>query len=74
MPGAAVFVWEGNRGNRAELPPNPLNPGAIRATLRDPDGFGHIGWMIRLSGVFGAVVRVPPPGLLNVVFPWGSGE
>ncbi|MCK1717675.1 hypothetical protein [Bradyrhizobium sp. 141] len=51
-----------------------MKPMTFRATLRDPDGFGHIGWMIRLSGVFGAVVRVPPPGLLNVVFPWGSGE
>jgi hypothetical protein len=51
-----------------------LNPGAIRATLRDPDSFGHIGWMIRLSGVFGAVARVPPPGVLKFVFPWGSGE
>jgi len=51
-----------------------LKLGAIQATLRDPDGFGHIGWMIRLSGVFGAVVRVPPPGLLKFVFPWGSGE
>src|SRR5258708_38514809 len=27
---------------------------AFRATLRDPDGFGHIGWLIWLSGVFGA--------------------
>jgi len=47
---------------------------AFRATLRDPDGFGHIGWMIRLFGVFDAVARVPPPGFSNVVFPWGSGE
>ena len=71
---AAVFVRTVNRGNRAELTPDPLNPGAIRATLRDPDGFGHIGWMIRLFGVFDAVARVPPPGFSNVVFPWGSGE
>ncbi|MGY8633059.1 hypothetical protein RAD15_11345 [Bradyrhizobium sp. 14AA] len=43
--------------------------------MRDPDGFGHIGWMIRLSGVFGAVARVPLPGFSNVgVSPWGSGE
>jgi hypothetical protein len=40
-----------------------LNPGAIRATLRDPGSFGHIGWMIRLFGVFGAVARVTPPGV-----------
>jgi hypothetical protein len=51
-----------------------LNPGAIRATLRDPDGFDHIGWMIRLFGVFSAVARVPQPGLSNAVFSWGSGE
>ncbi|QQO19056.1 hypothetical protein JJB98_03570 [Bradyrhizobium diazoefficiens] len=51
-----------------------MNPEAIRATLRDPDGFGHIGWTIRPSGVFGAVARVPPPGFLDVVFPLGSGE
>jgi hypothetical protein len=43
--------------NRGELPSNPLNPKAIRATLRDPDGFGHIGRMIRLFGVFGAAAR-----------------
>ncbi len=48
-----------------------INPGAIRATLRDPDGFGHIGWMIRLSGVFGAAARFPPPGFFHL---WGSGE
>jgi hypothetical protein len=48
-----------------------LNPGAIRATLRDADGFGHIGWMIRLSGVFGAAARFPPPGFFHL---WGSGE
>jgi hypothetical protein len=42
--------------------------------LRDPEGFGHIDWMTRLSGIFGAVARVPPPGGLNVMFPWGSGE
>ncbi|WP_210191507.1 hypothetical protein, partial [Bradyrhizobium guangdongense] len=54
--------------------PDPLNPGAIRATLRGPDSFGHIGWMIRLSGVFGAVARVPPPGLLNAVFSLGIGR
>ena len=54
--------------------PNPLKRMAFRATLRDPDGFGHIGWMIRLSGVFGAVARVPPSGFSNVVFSWGSGE
>lgn len=47
---------------------------AFRATLRDPDGFGHIDWMIRSFGVFGAVARVPPPGSLNDVFSWGSGE
>jgi hypothetical protein len=50
-----------------------LNPWAIRATLRDPDGFGHIGWMIRLSGVFGAVARFRPSGF-SIAFPsWGSG-
>jgi hypothetical protein len=43
--------------NRGELPRNPLKPMAFRATLRDPEGFGHIGWMIRLLGVFGAVAR-----------------
>jgi hypothetical protein len=42
----------------------------FRATLRDPGGFGHIRWMIRLSGVF-AVVRVPPPGFSNAVFTLG---
>jgi len=49
----------------------------FRATLRDPDGFGHIGWVIRLRGVFAAVARVPPPGFSNAVFSWvswGSGE
>ncbi|MCK1378897.1 hypothetical protein IVB33_13540 [Bradyrhizobium sp. 24] len=46
----------------------------LRATLRDPDGFGHIGWMTRPSGDFGAVARVPPPGFSRFVFPWGSGE
>jgi hypothetical protein len=51
-----------------------LNPGAIRATLRDPDGFGHIGWMIRLSGVFGAVARVLPPGFPTLVFSLGIGR
>ncbi|MGY4628301.1 hypothetical protein ACVWY3_006057 [Bradyrhizobium sp. USDA 4486] len=60
--------------NRGEPPPNPLNPGAFRATLRDPEGFGHIGWMIRLSGIFGAEARVPPPGLLNAVFSLGIGR
>jgi hypothetical protein len=35
-----------------------LNPEAIRATLRDLRGFDHIGWMIRLSGIFGAVARL----------------
>jgi hypothetical protein len=59
------------RVNRGELAPDPLNPGAIRATLRDPDGFGHIGWMTRLSGVFGAAARCPPPGFFHL---WGSGE
>lgn len=51
--------------------PHPLNPGAIRGTLRDPEGFGHIGWMIRSFGVFGAAARFPPPGFS--IF-WGSGE
>ncbi|WP_167561303.1 hypothetical protein [Bradyrhizobium sp. AS23.2] len=46
---------------------------AFRATLRDLGGFGHIGWMIRLSGVFGAVARFRPPGF-SIAFPsWGSG-
>jgi len=54
--------------------PNPLKRMAFRATLRDPGGFGHIGWMIGLSGVFGAVARVPPPGFSNAVFSLGSGE
>jgi hypothetical protein len=51
-----------------------LNPKAIRATLRDPEGFGHIGWMVRLFGVYGAAARLRPPGCFNLVFPWGSGE
>jgi len=41
---------------------------AFRATLRDPDGFGHIDWMPGLSGSFGAVARVPPPGFSNTGF------
>jgi hypothetical protein len=48
-----------------------LNPEAILATLRDPDGFGHIGSMTRPSGVFGAAARFPPPGFFHL---WGSGE
>jgi hypothetical protein len=55
-------------------PFNPLNPGAIRATLRDPDGFGHIGWLIWLSGSSVPRCAFRPPGFFNVVFPWGSGE
>jgi hypothetical protein len=51
-----------------------LNPGAIRATLRDPDGFGHIGWMIRSVGVFGAVVCILPPGLSNALVFSGIGR
>jgi hypothetical protein len=47
---------------------------ALRATLRDPDGFGHIGWMIRLSGVFGAVARVLPPGFSNASVFSGIGR
>jgi len=46
---------------------------AFRATLRDPDGFGHIGWMIRLSG--SSMPRRPfrLPGF-SIAFPsWGSG-
>jgi hypothetical protein len=44
---------------------------AFRATLRDPDGFGHIGWMIRLSGVFGAAAGFSAARLFSS---WGSGE
>jgi hypothetical protein len=39
-----------------------LNPTAFRATLRDPDSFDHISWMIRLVGVLSAVARFRPPG------------
>jgi hypothetical protein len=46
----------------------------LRATLRDPDGFGHIGWMIRLLGSSVPRRAFRPPGLFDVVFPWGSGE
>lgn len=60
-PGRRLSFWAVNRGGTAS---DPLNPEAIRATLRDPGSFGHIGRMIRLFGVFGAVARVPPPGLL----------
>lgn len=79
MPWAAVFVCPDGRPvflavNRGEPALNPLKWMAFRATLRDPDGFGHIGWMIGSFGVFGAVARVPPPGSLNDVFSWGSGE
>jgi hypothetical protein len=35
---------------------------AFRATLRDPEGFDHIGWVIRLFGFLGAVARFRPPG------------
>ena len=42
---AAAFISACNRG---EPRPNPLKRMAFRATLRDPGGFGHIGWMIRL--------------------------
>jgi hypothetical protein len=71
---AAVFVWAGNRGNRSELPLNPLKRMAFRATLRDPDGFGHIGWMIRLFGVFGAVARFSAARLFQRYVSLGSGE
>jgi hypothetical protein len=43
---------------------------AFRATLRDPDGFGHIGWMIRPGGVFGAAALFGCPAFSS----WGSGE
>lgn len=71
LPGRAAFISAGKSWGTS---PNPLKRMAFRATLRDPDGFGHIGWMIRSFGVFGAVARVPPPGSLNDVFSWGSGE
>jgi hypothetical protein len=59
--------------NRGELPLNPLKRVAFRATLRDLGGFGHIGWMIRLSGVFDAVARFSA-ARLSIAFPsWGSG-
>jgi hypothetical protein len=51
-----------------------LNPRAIRATLRDPGGFGHIGWMTRPTGVIGAAAGLSPPGFFDVMFSWGSGE
>jgi hypothetical protein len=35
---------------------------AFRATLRDPDGFGHIGWMIRPVGSSVPRRAVRPPG------------
>jgi len=36
---------------------------ALRATLRDPDGFDHIGWMIRLCRVSSVPRRrFRPPG------------
>jgi hypothetical protein len=44
-----------------------LNPGAIRATLRDPGGFGHIGEMTGLFRVF-EPWRVSPPGCSSAVF------
>jgi len=47
---------------------------AFRATLRDPDGFGHIGWMIRLFGVFDAVARVPPLRLFQICVSLGIGR
>src|SRR5262249_31391721 len=49
-PGAGRMLRGQFPLNRAERPPNPLNPMAFRATLRDPRGFDHIGWMIRLFG------------------------
>ncbi|MGY3462630.1 hypothetical protein ACVWW5_008080 [Bradyrhizobium sp. LM3.4] len=36
--------------NRGEPSRDPLKRMTLRATLRDPEGFGHIGWMIRLWG------------------------
>jgi hypothetical protein len=47
---------------------------AFRATLRDPDGFGHIGWMIWLFGVFGAVARFSAVRLFQHCVFLGSGE
>jgi hypothetical protein len=59
--------------NRGELPRNPLKRMAFRATLRDPDGFGHIDWMPRSVGL-----SVPRRAFgvrrFNLVYPWGSGE
>ncbi|SPP91180.1 protein of unknown function [Bradyrhizobium vignae] len=60
--------------NRGELPPNALNPSAIRATLRDPDGFGHIGSMTRPSGVFGAVALFGCRASSNSEFSLGIGR
>jgi hypothetical protein len=60
--------------NRGELPLNPLKRMAFRATLRDPDGFGHIGWMIRLSGSSVPRRAFRPPGFFQRMFSWGSGE
>src|SRR5437899_10410538 len=39
---------------------------AFRATLRDPDGFGHIGWMIRLSGSSVPRRAFRPPGFFHL--------
>jgi hypothetical protein len=47
---------------------------AFRATLRDPDGFGHIGWMIRLSGSSVPRRAFRPPGFFQRCVFWGSGE
>ncbi len=63
-----------NSGKSWGTAPDPLNPGAIRATLRDPDGFGHIGWMIRSVGVFGAVACILPPGFSNALVFSGIGR
>jgi len=51
--------------NRGELPRNPLKRMALRATLRDPDGFGHIGWLIRLSGSSMPRRAFRPPGFFQ---------
>jgi len=71
MLGRRLRFWAVNRG---ELPGNPLKRMVFRATLRDPDGFGHIGWMIRPDGVIGAAALFGCPAFPKLCFPWGSGE